>query len=106
MASSREAAGAVCWAIYVVLHLPPTLAPAAARTAVVRSLLERTVPKWAGDAKAHAFLTDTLGLPCAWLDAAQVRGARGDVTPCWVRGVLGMRQQEVPGLRGRGAVPA
>jgi hypothetical protein len=72
LASGRDAALAVCWAVYVVVHLPPSLATAAARAAAVQSLLERTAPQWALDARAHKFLSGTLGLPPAWLEVAQV----------------------------------
>lgn len=72
MASGRDAALAVCWAVYVVLHLPPALAPPAARAAAVRALLERSAPQWSVDARAHAVLGSTFGVPLEWLEAAQV----------------------------------
>ena len=82
LASGRDAALAVCWAVYVVLHLPSSLAAPAARAAAVRSLLELTVPQWAVDARAHSVLACTLGLPHAWLESAQVCTRARSVCAC------------------------
>jgi len=71
MATGRDAAVASCWAVYVVLHLGSDLAPSAGRDAAVCALLELTAPAWGGDTSAQHFLTSTLGLPPAWLAAAQ-----------------------------------
>lgn len=60
------------WAVYVALHLPGAVAPAA-RAVAVRELLNRSALDWADDAGVKRIFIDTLKIPPAWLEEAQVR---------------------------------
>ncbi|KAF5830158.1 hypothetical protein DUNSADRAFT_14956 [Dunaliella salina] len=80
----QQAGGMPEWAIYVAMHLPDS-APAwqaaghkpgshSLRWHVVRELLVRSAPEWAGDGTKEAFLCDTLGVPAALVaEAVAVR---------------------------------
>ena len=71
--------GEPLWAVYVLLHVPvPSAAAAAARAAMVRSVLAAHWPIICevGAPIAKQFLCEQWGVPQAWLAAAQVPLAR------------------------------
>ena len=63
--------GMVHWAIYVALHL----ADRPRRSGVVRYLLSRYCPEWAGDEEIEEFLSSNLRIPANWLAEAKAMWA-------------------------------
>jgi len=73
--------GAGHWGAYVALHLPDDPSRPGLRDAAVAALLAASAPEWGADAEARAFLTEALGLPAAWLHAAQAARAGAERRP-------------------------